>query len=245
MRETSFLKPVHICKITIGWHVVCVIACGSLLWRCAPIPDPSDGISTASRVDFPAVQGPKRTLQVKSMSIPTVDLDRHPELAETSVRVGLSQMLLDTLVDTGRFDLMEPPEQLMKRLVKGWQRTEDGLAVHTEPRDGVEGPEFQLSVTLFDFSTCASERRALLDGKQLTCHTRVGVQVRIENTMGQFVPGSTHPLSPQGLYTHAREVPLFGNAETAFDHSAIGKATVQAVRYAVLQALERFDRKQW
>ena len=66
-----------------------------------------------------------------------------------------------------------------------------------------------------------------------------------QGASGQFIPVTTHPLSPQGRYMHTRNVSLFGNAHTAFEQSAVGKAAVKAIRYALLRALEQFDREGW
>jgi hypothetical protein len=45
-----------------------------------------------------------------------------------------------------------------------------------------------------------------------------------------------------GIGGAAPHAPLFGDARLAFDQSAIGKATLKATRYAVLKALQRFQR---
>jgi hypothetical protein len=72
--------------------------------------------------------------------------------------------------------------------------------------------------------------------------TSVGVQVRIGSTAtGEYIPGSTDPMSPEGKYVHTVNISLFGDASRAFDQSAIGKATLKATRYAVLKALQRFQ----
>jgi hypothetical protein len=89
------------------------------------------------------------------------------------------------------------------------------------------------------------ERIGLVN-KHLTCVTSVGVQVRIANTnSGEYIPGSTDPLSPEGKYVHTANLSLFGDARSAFDQSAVGKASLKATQYALLKALQRFDRAGW
>jgi hypothetical protein len=95
-------------------------------------------------------------------------------------------------------------------------------------------------------SACSPVERLGLTSKQLTCITSVGVQVRIANTAtGEYIPGSTDPLSPEGKYAHTVNLPLFGDSRSAFDQSAVGKATLKATQYAVLKAIQRFDRAGW
>lgn len=81
-----------------------------------------------------------------------------------------------------------------------------------------------------------------MTGKSLTCVTSVGVQVRIgHSATGEYIPGTTDPMSPEGKYVHTANVPLFGDARLGFEQSAVGKATLKATRYAVLKALQRLQ----
>ncbi len=231
------------------WRIAIMIAGSCLLWHCTanvdsnPAPRPES--ATAQHVRFPPVQGAKRTLQVQAMRIPTADLERYPELAEQHVVMGLTRLLVETLSATGWFDLQEELEQLVTRLGPLWQRTEDGLAFQDEPRRGEGAPEFLMDVKLFDVVVCASEQKIALTREQLTCRSSVGIQVRIENTEGQFIPGSTPPLSPQGRYVHSKTMSRFGSAQTPFAQSAYGTVTAKAMRYAVRKAVGRFERQQW
>ena len=206
---------------------------------------PSDS-PAGQRVRLSPAKGLKREIQIRAMRIPSTDLNQYPELAAQRVGFGLSGMLVNILADTGRFDLVEAPEQVVQRLGERWRQTEDGIdAQNDPPSEGSENPQFLISVKLFDVAACVPEKRSILGRERPTCRTRVGVLVRIENAAGQFIPGSTHPLSPQGRYVHIKHLSRFGNAQTAFEQSAVGKATAKAMRYAVLQALERFDRQGW
>jgi hypothetical protein len=99
---------------------------------------------------------------------------------------------------------------------------------------------------VFDFVACSPVESIGLVNKNLTCVTSVGVQVRIAKTAtGEYIPGSTDPLSPEGKYVHTVNLSLFGDTRLAFDQSAVGKATTQATQYAVLKALQRSDRAGW
>ena len=134
---------------------------------------------------------------------------------------------------------------MQKRLEALWELTEDGILVKnpTAPETALQAPDFLVYAEIFDFVPCSPVEKIGLLGKSLTCVTSVGVQVRIGNTAtGEYIPGSTDPLSPEGKYVHTVNVPLFGDARLAFDQSAVGKATLKATRYAVLKALQRFQR---
>ena len=161
----------------------------------------------------------------------------------------MSSILVETLFDTGRFTFLEEKDEILQRLVEQWELTEDGILVkdETAPETALQAPDFLLYAEVFDFAACSPIEQLRVAYKQLSCVTSVGVQVRFANTAtGEFIPGSTDPLSSQGKFVHTVQVPTFAAASgTPFDQSAVGKATVKALRYALQQALLRFDRARW
>lgn len=233
-------------------HILLLIALGVWLWGCAVAQGP-DALSQATareeeRIGFPAYQGPKRKVQVVQIHIPLEDTKRYPELAEKRVGFGLSNLLVETLFDTGRFSFLEEKEQILKRLVELWKLTDAGIFVKTTeaPEPGLQAPDFLVYAEVFDFVACSPTEKIGPTSKNLSCTTSVEVQVRIGNAVtGEYIPGSTDPLSREGKYLHTVQLPLFGNARLMFDQSAVGKATLKATRYALYKALQRFDRAGW
>lgn len=225
-------------------QMIFLAAIGCLLWGCAvtkAIYETSqNGPREAKGVSFPPYQGPKHKIQVVQIHIPVEDTKRYPELAEKHVGFGLSNILVETLFDTGRFTFLEEKEQLLKRLVELWKLSEYGIYVRTSevPEPGLQAPDFLVYAEVFDFVACSPVERIGWANKNLTCVTSVGVQVRIANTVtGEYIPGSA-----EGKYVHTMNLSLFGDTRLAFDQSAVGKATLKATQYAVVKVLERFDR---
>jgi curli biogenesis system outer membrane secretion channel CsgG len=199
-------------------------------------------------MSFPPYQGPRHRIQVVQINIPAEDIQRYPELVEKRVGFGLSNILVETLFDTNRFVFLEEKEQVLKRLVELWEMTEAGILVKNPlaPETALQAPDFLLYAEVFDFVACSPADTIGVFTKQLTCVTSVGVQVRIAKTAtGEYVPGSTDPLSSEGKYVHTLNLPLFGNRQFAFDQSAVGKAALKATHYAVRKALQRFDHSGW
>ncbi len=225
-------------------------------WGCASTVGPHGTPGSDARsepvaeapADFPPYQGPKRKVQVVQINIPADDVERYPELREKRVGFGMSSILVETLFDTGRFTFLEEKGDILKRLVEQWELTQDGILVKDAeaPETALQAPDFLLYAEVFDFVACSPIEHIRVAYKQTGCVTSVGVQVRLANTAtGEFIPGSTNPLSSQGKYVHTVQAPLFAATGTPFDQSAIGKATLKAVRYAMRQALLRFDRAEW
>jgi curli biogenesis system outer membrane secretion channel CsgG len=223
-----------------------------MLWGCATTIGPHGSapstLQEEEHVSFPPYQGPKRRIQVVQISISADDVKRYPELAEKRVGFGLSSILVETLFDTGRFTFLEEKEPLLKRLVELWELSEDGILVQNPAAQetALQAPEFLVYAEVFDFVACSPLEHISPGRKQISCLTSVGVQVRVVNiATGEYIPGSTNPLSAQGKYRHTVNLSLFAAAHMPFDQSAVGKATLKATRYAVLQVLQRLDQGRW
>jgi curli biogenesis system outer membrane secretion channel CsgG len=229
-----------------------LIIIGWLGWGCAASEGPHVMAQPASPeaepVQFPPYRGPKQRIWGFQIKIPADDIQRYPELGEKRVGFGLSSILVETLFDTGRFTFLEDKEQILRRLVELWEMTGDGILVKNAvaPDTALQAPDFLVYAEIFDFVACSPVERIGLVNKQLSCVTSVGVQVRIANAAtGEYIPGSTDPLSREGKYVHTVNLSLFGDSRLAFDQSAVGKATLNATQYSVLKALQRFDRAGW
>jgi curli biogenesis system outer membrane secretion channel CsgG len=225
-------------------RMACLMVLGLLGGGCASSVGPYSVTQPISpeveSIKFPAYRGPQRKIQVVQINIPADDIKRYPELGEKRVGFGLSNILVETLFDTGRFAFLEDKEQILRRLVELWEMTEDGILVKNPatPDTGLHAPDFLVYAEVFDFVACSPVESIGRVNKQLSCVTSVGVQVRIANTAtGEYIPGSA-----EGQYVHTVRLSLFGDSRLAFDQSAVGKATLKATQYAVLKALERFDR---
>jgi curli biogenesis system outer membrane secretion channel CsgG len=236
------------------WVLVAMIGFG--LGGCAtsdgPVPASSTShvseATTDTRITFPPCTGPQRKIQVVQIRIPAEDLNNYPELAEKRVGFGLSNLLVESLFETGRFALLEEKADLLRRLVEQWELTEDGILVK-DPKateTALQAADFLLYAQVFDFVACSPSERIGVAQKKQSCVTSVGAQVRIVSTAtGEYIPGSTDPMSSEGKYIHTVTHSLFSSPQEPYDQSAVGKASWKAVRYALLQALQRFDREGW
>lgn len=226
-----------------------LVVLGLWLWGCASTVGPHGTTSqgATSPVTFPPYSGLKRKIQVVQINIPLADIERYPDLAEKRIGFGLSSILVETLFATGRFAFLEEQGEMLKRLVEQWELTADGILVKdpTAQETALQAAEFLVYAKVFDFVACSPVEDIGLTRTRNMCVTRVGVQVRIANTAtGEYLPGSTNPLSPESAYVHSLQTSLFGKQAT-FSQSAVGKATLQATHYAVQQALQRFVKAGW
>src|SRR5687767_14590453 len=106
-------------------QIVCLMIIALLALGCAASEGPHGTALTASSeaegVRFPPYRGPKHKIQVVQINIPADDIKHYPELGEKRVGFGLSNILVETLFDTGRFSFLEDKEQILRRLVELWE----------------------------------------------------------------------------------------------------------------------------
>lgn len=232
----------------LGVLILAFVCIGSLLLGACATPESSRHAVAAKpprAEDAQPDNRPRHRLQVRELVIPQADFNRYPGLVEARVGEGLSQLLVNALAETNRFDLSVAPDELAQHLSRTWASGPTGLKMHAAPSEAHTSKGFQLSVKLFDINACQPVYRRASAGQQASCRSSVGAQVRIEAPSGQFMPGATHPLSPQGRYIHPDHLPILGTADVTFRQSAVGLAAAKAIQYALLQALERLDRQGW
>jgi len=181
---------------------------------------------------------------VVEIHIPRKDLDHYPELASKQVGLGLGSRLLEILFQTQRFDLLEAEPEILRAIMDQWEWTRDGVVI-TIPPPRLKPAAFLGYAKIFDFVVCSPLDDAKLLHKRLTCVTSVGVQVRLVKMMSrQLILGSSDARRPGSTYCHTISGPIWW-PDGAFAQSAVGKATDKAMRYAVGQLLQRFEKAGW
>lgn len=237
-------------KMAVPWCLAWLLVLGVVLGGCrgetfGPLGVPQT-CDEAQESPIDPYQGPTRwPLQVVEIGIPPEDLQRYPELATKQVGFGLSALLLEVLLQTERFDLLEGKPAILEQIVEQWKMSKNRILVQM-PRPNLQAAAFLVYAEIFNFVACSPSEQISLLQKRLTCVTSVGVQVRLVKTMSrELLLGSTDSLKPEGMYCHTVRLPLFGSSDVTFDQSAVGKATYKAMRYAMRQLLQRFDEKGW
>ena len=174
----------------------------------------------------------------------------HQGYSISSSRIGAPYPVLIPLHSTDRVSEITGRDHIVCWSCRAWLCHQYQPQDSSKPTGGAQyspaSSRFLVYAQIFDFVACSPVERIGLVNKQLTCVTSVGVQVRIANAAtGEYIPGSTDPLSREGKYVHTVNLSLFGDNRLAFDQSAVGKATLNATQHSVRKALERFDRAGW
>ncbi|NLD99639.1 MAG: hypothetical protein GX640_07170 [Fibrobacter sp.] len=184
---------------------------------------------------YPQFNGEQYRVQVMQFKIPPDISQQYPHLAEKQVGLGLSGRLVDELYETNRFKFIEEKSEIQAKILEQWSLSQSGIVIENQQitSEGISAPQFLIYAELIDFSVSHSEEiRGISLEKRAT--TRISIQLRFLNiSTGEYTPASGTAEAT------AMATSLWVNPELPFDKSTVGLATQRAVRFAVLQLLQR------
>ncbi|MDX1546273.1 MAG: CsgG/HfaB family protein [Rhodothermales bacterium] len=187
---------------------------------------------------FPAYDGPKARIQVVRFGIPEEIARRYQELEDRRVGFGLSNRLVETFFDTGRFEFIEEKDAMQERMAEQWVLRQGGIYAEDEPigpEDGLTAPKYLVYAEVYDFAVSNAETvRGVASEQQKT--TIVGVQIRfVDVDTGEYVPASG-----RGEATSVASG-VWVSPDLPFDQSTVGLASQRALNVAVRNLIDRLE----
>ena len=169
--------------------------------------------------------------------------EMYPELRDGRVGLGLTNIVIEYLDWTNRFEFVEEKSEIKDRMKSQWVASRKGVSENQVYGLGkIKLAEYFVTIEIYDFSVSEDEVLSLKDGSKQTQTTRLGLQVRFTNAEnGTYFVGS-------GLGT-AKTVKtqegLLGLDldEIKFRQSAIGVSTRKALETASARIVARMIRK--
>ena len=169
--------------------------------------------------------------------------EMYPELRDGRVGLGLTNIVIEYLDWTNRFEFVEEKSAIKDRMKSQWVASRKGVSENQVYGLGkIKLAEYFVTIEIYDFSVSEDEVLSLKEGSKQTQTTRLGLQVRFTNaTNGTYFVGS-------GLGT-AKTVKtqegLLGLDldEIKFRQSAIGVSTRKALETASARIVSRMIRK--
>ena len=169
--------------------------------------------------------------------------EMYPELRDGRVGLGLTNIVIEYLDWTNRFEFVEEKSAIKDRMKSQWVASRKGVSENQVYGLGkIKLAEYFVTIEIYDFSVSDDEVLSLKEGSKQTQTTRLGLQVRFTNaTNGTYFVGS-------GLGT-AKTVKtqegLLGLDldEIKFRQSAIGVSTRKALETASARIVARMIRK--
>jgi len=169
--------------------------------------------------------------------------ETYPELRDGRVGLGLTNIVIEYLDWTNRFEFVEEKSAIKDRMKTQWVASRKGVSENKVYGMGkIKLANYFVTIEIYDFSVSEDETLSLKSGSKQTQITRLGLQVRFTNaTNGTYLVGSglgeaTTIKTQEGL------MGLDLN-EIKFRQSAIGVSTRKALETASARIVARMIRK--
>ena len=169
--------------------------------------------------------------------------EMYPDLKDARIGLGVTNMVIEYLDWTNRFEFVEEKSEIKNRMKDQWVASRKGVSENQVYGMGkIKLAEYFVTIEVYDFSVSEDEVLSLREGSKQTQTTRLGLQVRFTNaTNGTYFVGS-------GLgdaKTVKTQEGLMGLDldEIKFRESAIGVSTRKALETASARIVARMIRK--
>lgn len=193
--------------------------------------------------DVSDYDGPMIPIALINISASDVVYEMWPELKDARIGLGVTNMVIEYLDWTNRFEFVEEKSEIKDRMKTQWVASRKGVSENQVYGMGkIKLAEYFVTIEIYDFSVSEDEVLSLKDGSKQTQTTRLGLQVRFTNAEnGTYFVGS-------GLgeaQTVKRQEGLLGLDldEIKFRQSAIGVTTRKALETASARIVSRMIRK--
>jgi curli biogenesis system outer membrane secretion channel CsgG len=193
--------------------------------------------------DVSDYDGPQIPIALLNVGISDEVYELWPDLRDARIGLGVTNMVIEYLEWTNRFQFVEEKSEIKDRMKDQWVASRKGVSENQVYGIGkIKLAEYFVTIEIYDFSVSEDEVVALKDGVTQTQTTRLGLQVRFTNaTDGTYFVGS-------GLgdaNTVKKQEGVFGLdlEEVQFRQSAIGVTTRKALETASSRIVSRMIKK--
>ena len=192
--------------------------------------------------DVSDYDGPMIPIALINISASDVVYEMWPELKDARIGLGVTNMVIEYLDWTNRFEFVEEKSEIKDRMKTQWVASRKGVSENQVYGLGkIKLANYFVTIEIYDFSVSEDEVVALKDGVTQKQITRLGLQVRFTNAEnGTYFVGS-------GLgeaVTVKKSEGLLGDLEEInFRQSAIGVTTRKALETASARIVSRMIRK--
>ena len=169
--------------------------------------------------------------------------EMYPELRDGRVGLGLTNIVIEYLDWTNRFEFVEEKSEIKDRMKSQWVASRKGVSENQVYGLGkIKLAEYFVTIEIYDFSVSEDEVLSLKDGSKQTQTTRLGLQVRFTNAEnGTYFVGSG--LGTANTVKTQEGLLGLDLDEIRFRQSAIGVSTRKALETASARIVARMIRK--
>lgn len=188
--------------------------------------------------------GPTIPIQLLNIGINEEVYAIYPELKDKRVGLGVTNIIVEYLEETGRFTFTEDKTEIKNRMVKQFQASASGFTENKLDGKGkIVLARYFVYIEVYDFSVSVDEELKLKDGVKETMVTRLGLQAKfVDAETGEYFTASG-----LGEAKTVRELTLMNDdnlSEIKFNQSTIGITTKKALETAASRIVLRMIKKQ-
>lgn len=188
--------------------------------------------------------GPTIPIQLLNIGINEEVYAVYPELKDKRVGLGVTNIIVEYLEETGRFTFTEDKTEIKNRMVKQFQASASGFTENKLDGKGkIVLARYFVYIEVYDFSVSVDEELKLKDGVKETMVTRLGLQAKfVDAETGEYFTASG-----LGEAKTVRELTLMNDenlSEIKFNQSTIGITTKKALETAASRVVLRMIKKQ-
>jgi len=193
--------------------------------------------------DVSDYDGPIKPIALLNVGVSDELYETYPELRDGRVGLGLTNIVIEYLDWTNRFEFVEEKSEIKDRMKDQWVASRKGVSENKVYGMGkIKLAEYFVTIEIYDFSVSEDEVLSLKDGSKQTQTTRLGLQVRFTNaTDGTYFVGSG--LGDANTVKTQEGLMGLDLDEIQFRQSAIGVSTRKALETASARIVERMIRK--
>lgn len=188
--------------------------------------------------------GPTIPIQLLSLGINEDVYAMYPELKDKRVGLGVTNIIVEYLEETGRFTFTEDKTEIKNRMVKQFQASQSGITENKlDGRGKIKLARYFVYIEVYDFSVSVDEEIKVANGVKETMVTRLGLQAKfVDAETGEYFTASG-----LGEAKTVRELTLMNDdnlSEMKFNQSTIGITTKKALETAASRVVLRMIKKQ-
>jgi curli biogenesis system outer membrane secretion channel CsgG len=193
--------------------------------------------------DVSDYDGPMVPIALLNVGISDEVYELYPDLKDARVGLGVTNMVIEYLEWTNRFQFVEEKSEIKNRMKDQWVASRKGVSENQVYGVGkIKLAEYFVTIEVYDFSVSEDEILSFKDGSKQTQTTRLGLQVRFTNaTDGTYFVGSG--LGEANTVKTQEGLLGLDVEEINFRQSAIGVTTRKALETASSRIVSRMIKK--
>ena len=193
--------------------------------------------------DVSDYDGPTIPIALLNISASDEVYEMWPDLKDNRIGLGVTNMVIEYLEWTNRFQFVEEKSEIKQRMTEQWKASKKGVSENEVYGFGkIKLAQYFVTIEIYDFSVSEDEVLSLKEGSKQTQTTRLGLQVRFTNAVdGTYFVGSG--LGEANTVKTQEGLLGLDVEEIQFRQSAVGVTTRKALETASSRIVSRMIKK--